>query len=159
MSMVDLDHHLAKVASAAQEFKRLDSGVEFKHPVHYGVNPVLLVEPQHVLELILGPIQNPFERDGAPQRQHIDVCPVVGPVRFPRNVPNAVDEAAKRDTLEALLKSACTAYLEDDVGAMAAGGLHDNVLPVWICNVVDQDVGAKLLRLAQLIVGGRGHNN
>lgn len=51
-----LDHYLAKVRPLGEILERLLGLLKLEHLVHHGPDPLLFVEPQHLLEPVPGPV-------------------------------------------------------------------------------------------------------
>lgn len=106
--LLDFDNYLSEVAAAFQEFERLYSLGERKYPVDYWLNLVFLVEMDHLLEPVLGAIDDSLECDCATESQQIDIQTIVVSIHLARNVADAVDESTPSDTIKAFSKGLST---------------------------------------------------
>lgn len=153
------DHNLAKMAAGIQKLQCLLRLVEGKLPVHHRLNLVLLVEPDHLLEPVLGSVDDALQSHVSSQGKHVHVRSVVRFVDLAGEVSDAVDKTAEGDAVEALLQSLGTTGFEHNVGAVVVGYFHDGLFPVGVLAVVDCVVGAELLGLGEFLVGGRGYDH
>lgn len=155
---LDLDHHLSEMAATLQEFECFFGLDEGEDTVDHRVNLVFLVETDHLFKPVLRTIDNSFEGNCSPESQKIDIQTVVTRVHLARDVANAVDETSECDAVKALSQRLCTSGLQNNIGAVLVGILHDFCIPVGIGAVVDSMVSTKLFRLIQLCIR-RGRDN
>lgn len=120
---------------------------------------MLCVKLNHFFKPIARPINNAPKRDRSPQREHVNIGQIVARVvRLARDVADAVNHAAKSDTVKRLAQRLGATDLEDVVGAVAVCEFHDFLFPVWVAAVVDDVVGTELLGAGELLVRRRSHN-
>lgn len=128
---------------AAEEiFERLLGLLKRKDAVHHRPDAMPLVERDHLLEPVAGSIQYALQGDVSSQGEDIDVRPVVRLVHFAGQIPDAVDQAAPGDAVEALPQRLRAAGFKDDVCAVLVRELQHFLLPVGLVAVVDDEVGA-----------------
>lgn len=151
--VLHLNHDLAEMSSACQELERLFGLFEGEYPVDNGVNLVLLVELHHLLEAVLGTVDDSLDRQVLAQCEHIHVESVVRILLLPGCVADAIDQSTKGDAIKGLAQGLRAAGFEDDVCAVVVRHPHHFLVPVGVRAVVDGIVGSELLRLLQLLVG------
>lgn len=153
------DHNLAKMAAGIQKLQCLLCLVEGELPVHHRLDLVLLVEPDHLLEPVLGSVDNTLQSHVSSQGKHVHVRPVVRFIDLAGEVSDAVDKTAEGDAVEALFQGLSSAGFEHNVGTVVVGYFHDGLFPVGVLAVVDCVVGPELLGLGEFLVGGRGDDH
>jgi len=100
--LLDFDDYFAEMAAAFQEFERLYRLGERKHPVDYWVNLVFLVETDHLLESILGAINDSLQRHRPTESQQVHIQTIIVSIHLARDVADAIDESPESDTIKAL---------------------------------------------------------
>lgn len=151
--VLHLDHDLPEMRSACQELERLLGLLEGEYPVDNRVNLVLLVELHHLLEAVLGTVDDALDRQVLAQREHVHVESVVRVVLLSGCVADAINQSAKSDAGKRLAQGLRATGLEDDVRAVVVRYPHHLLVPVGVRAVVDGIVGSERLRLLQLLVG------
>lgn len=135
------------MTATIQELERLLRLFEGEEFANNWVNLMLLIELVHLLEAVLGSINNTLDSNVAAQNQYIQIRPVIRLINLARDVTNAVDQPAKGNTTQALVESFGSADFEDDISAVVVCYTHDFFLPVGCFAVVDCVVCAEFLGL------------
>lgn len=105
LALLNLDDYFAEVAGTLQEFECFLSLSEREDPVNYGVDLVLLIEADHLLEAILGAVNNSPEGHCPTKGQQVDIQAIFISIDLARNVADAVDQTSEGDAIEALPQS------------------------------------------------------
>lgn len=153
MYLFHIDHNFPEMPSTEQKLQRLLGLGKWEHPVDHRLDLVLLVELHHLLEAVLGPVDDSLESDVPAQRQHIHVSPVLGLIHLAGKIPDAVYKSTKRNTVKALLQRLRTTGLENDVCTVVVGVLHHGFFPIGRGAVVDGVVCTELFGLLEFLVG------
>ena len=83
------------MTATIQELERLLRLFEGEEFANNWVNLMLLIELVHLLEAVLGSINNTLDSNVAAQNQYIQIRPVIRLINLARDVTNAVDQPAK----------------------------------------------------------------
>lgn len=124
--------------------------------MHHGPYLLLLVERNHLLKAVLGAIQDPFESDIPSQSEYVDIRPIIRIVHLAGQIPDAINQAAPRNAVEALFERFGAARFEYYVRAMFVGHLDDVIFPLGLVPVVDSEVGAQGFGLGKFLIGRGG---
>ena len=146
------------MAPTSQKLKRLVGLLKREHLVNDRLNLMFLIEPHRFLEPILWSVDDPLQRDVSPQREQVHVHSVIRRVHLAGHIPDTVDQPTKGDGVKALPQGLGTTNLQDDVCAVVIGEAHHFFFPVGMGAVVDCVVGAEILGLGELGIGGGGDN-
>ena len=157
--LLDPNNNLSKMTAAKQVLERLIRLFKLPHSIHDRLDLLLVVKPQHPLQLFARPIQNALERDVSLQTQQVCVCPVAGVVLLARQIANARNQAAETHAVKGFAQSLCATDFNDDVCALVARSSEHGLLPVWRLAVVDSRLGAEVGCALQLLVRRGRHDS
>lgn len=98
----NLDDYFPEVAALVYILQGIPRLFRLELAIDDKVGLLLSIQTQHLLEAVLGSIQDTLERDIPRERKHVGIDPATRGVFLARQVTDGADEAAKRDTLEQL---------------------------------------------------------
>lgn len=146
------------MTSPEQIMKRLFRLIKSKSLVHHRPDPLLAIQPQHLLKPVFRSIKDTLESHIALESKNIRVHLAARSIFFAGQIANTTDQTAEAHALEAFPKGLRTAAFEDDVGASAVGDSQNFLVPLRVGSVVDDVIRAHRLGSLEFLVRRRSHN-